>query len=95
MERSFFVSLEGNDNNSGSMKAPWLTIAKVNATNLRPGDRIFFKGGQAFPGSLVFLNAYGTSDKPILVTSYGIGRAQIRSENEGTPHLKPRRILYF
>ena len=53
-------------------------IPALNALSLRPGDRIFFAAGETFTGT-VELNSddAGTPSAPILLTSYGSGRATL------------------
>jgi hypothetical protein len=79
---SFYVDSEGgNDSNSGTSEAePWATIGRANALDLDPGDRLLFKGGEAFDGNLQLgaLDA-GTAEKPVVVDSYGGGRASIEA----------------
>lgn len=62
----------------GSFASPWKTISQVNAgtIGLQAGDSVFFKKGQIFNGRLV-VNASGTSNAPIVYTSYGIGNMPI------------------
>ena len=49
----YYVSLLGNDSNSGlSEKQPWRSIERVNATQLLPGDSVWFKADQTFFGNL-------------------------------------------
>ena len=45
------------------------TLQRINSLKLDPGDRIFLKGKELFPGTLS-LTINGTNDKPVLVTSY-------------------------
>lgn len=59
---------------NGTITNPWKTLAQVNAgtTNIQPGDTVFFKRSQVFNGRLV-VGGSGTSTKPIVYTSYGLG----------------------
>lgn len=82
---TYYVSPTGNNNYAGtSPTKPWKTIAKVNAKAFGPGDRILFKAGSVFTGNLSF-NALdkGSPSAPIVVGSYGTGRATI-SAGAGT-----------
>jgi hypothetical protein len=82
MATDYYVSPSGKDTNSGSQSAPWQTINKVNSVNFNAGDQIFFQGSQTFNGRLYFAsNAKGTATNPIVISSYGTGRATI---NGGT-----------
>src|SRR5262252_5398596 len=83
--RFFFVdSALGRDSAPGtSTRWPWRSINRVNQGSYKPGDTILFRGGQRFEGSLNFTarNASGSADAPIIVSSYGDGRATIVSSN--------------
>ncbi len=72
----YYVSSTGNDANPGTLARPWKSTVKVNTRTFRAGDRILFKGGEWFYGGLTFdrLDA-GTATNPIVVSSYGTGRA--------------------
>lgn len=76
----YYVSAAGNDAHAGtSLSRPWQTIAKINGRIFAAGDRIFFRGGDTFSGNLVFDNESGARTKPIVIRSYGTGRAVIRA----------------
>lgn len=76
---TFYVSPSGSNSAAGtSAAAPWRTLARVNAEKLRPGDRVLLQGGQRFTGGLVFTKGEaGDAAKPVVVGSYGSGRARI------------------
>ncbi len=75
------MSSSGSDSNSGtSQTAPWQSIGKVNSTTLDAGDTVLFEGGQTFSGSLEFRSGDGgSSSTPVTISSYGSGRATIKS----------------
>jgi hypothetical protein len=78
--RAYYVSPSGDDSNDGlSSESAWRTIERVNAGDYQPGDRILFEGGQTFEGALQFSphNARGNLNSPILISSYGEGRATL------------------
>ena len=79
----YYVSPSGSDAGLGSSAAEaWQTLARVNSLRLTPGDRVFLEGGGRFAGPLLFdQDDRGTPDKPIVVTSYGNGRATIEAGN--------------
>ncbi len=83
----YYVSPGGSNSNPGtSPELAWQTIDKVNQTDLEPGDCVMFEGGQTFvPSWAISLNAAdaGTSTAPVIVTSYGEGRATIQTESAG------------
>lgn len=73
----YYVSLFGNDSNPGSSEThPWRSIERVNATELLPGDSIWFQANQTFVGNLSLANVRQASCA-ITIGSYGSGRATI------------------
>jgi hypothetical protein len=82
---AFYVSPNGNDNNSGtSPSSPWQTIDRVNLGNYQPGDELLFQGGATFNGDLTLNTSdVGTPASPITISSYGTGTATI-SAGTGT-----------
>jgi hypothetical protein len=92
--RDYYVSAKGDDANAGTAARPWRSIAKVNATALRPGDRVLFAGGERFAGTIrLDAKDSGTAQHKVVVTSYGRGRATIEAGNgaglvaQGCSHL--------
>lgn len=77
----YYVSPSGNDINSGaSAETAWRTLDKVNATDLNPGDRVLLEGGNDYSGNLLLTSEdAGTSEHPVVVGSYGPGRARIKA----------------
>ncbi|MFI6602652.1 right-handed parallel beta-helix repeat-containing protein [Nonomuraea sp. NPDC050536] len=66
-------SRAGDDGAAGtSATAPWKTLDKVNAADLKPGDAISFKRGSSWDGQLK-LSAKGTASRPIVAQAYGNG----------------------
>ena len=65
------------------------SISALNTLRLRPGDRVLFQGGETFAGT-VTLNAEdaGTADRPVVLTSFGNGRATIASGAESAIRIR-------
>ena len=91
----YYVSLFGNDSNTGSSEThPWRSIERVNATELLPGDSVWFQANQTFIGNLSLANVRQASCA-ITIGSYGSGKATIDAgfgtgfvaENIGGLHL--------
>lgn len=69
------------DTNAGSQLFPWKTLNKVNTANLLSGDRVFFKKGQVWEGTLKLKNGvtYGsypdssTEAAPVIRASSNLG----------------------
>ena len=77
----YYVSLLGDDSNSGTSETqPWLSIERVNATELLPGDSVWFHANQTFFGNLCLADVRqsrrGTSEV-MTIGSYGEGSATI------------------
>lgn len=63
----------GKDSNKGTSEAAsWKTIAKVNRSKFRPGDRILFKRGEIWRETLVIPSS-GNASASIIFGSYGTG----------------------
>jgi hypothetical protein len=78
-ERTYYLSAAGNDSNSGSTEEQaWRSLSRVNDVDLAPGDRVLLRGGDVFEGGLHFDERdVGTPAAPIVVSSFGAGRAII------------------
>ena len=71
----YYVSSSGNDSANGlSSSTPWQSISKVNSSfsGFNPGDRILFKRGDVFYGTLR-ISRSGSSGNPITISAYGSG----------------------
>ncbi len=70
-------STNGNDSHNGSSpKNAWKSIEQVNNFRFKPGDKILFSGGEVYKGTIIIksINS-GNEDNPLLISSYGVGRA--------------------
>src|SRR4051812_4999088 len=77
---TYYVSASGDDAATGTAASPWRTLARVNGVTLRPGDSVLLRGGDTFSGGLFFdASDAGTPASPVVITSYGAGRATIAS----------------
>lgn len=77
----YYIAANGNDNNNGtSQSSPWKSIGKLNAyfSNLHPGDRVLFRRGDVFYGSIK-VNKSGTAGSPITIGAYGSGTKPVIS----------------
>ncbi|MEU6544819.1 right-handed parallel beta-helix repeat-containing protein [Streptomyces sp. NPDC046859] len=73
------MSPDGDDENDGlSPEKPWRTLDHANDVRFRPGDRLRLEGGERFRGSVTLEEGEaGSSTKPVVIESYGTGRATI------------------
>lgn len=78
----YLSSSTGNDGRSAieaqNPSTPWKSIDKLNTISslLKGGDRIFFKAGDVFYGTIKITKS-GSAGAPILFTSYGTGAKPI------------------
>jgi hypothetical protein len=71
-------SANGSDSNPGTLAKPWQTIAKVNSTELMPGQSVGFASGGVWRETLA-PGQSGTAASPIAFGAYGSGPAPIIS----------------
>ena len=68
---TYYVSNAGSDTNSGTTSsAPWATLAKVNATALKPGDTVALQRGSTWAETLKITHS-GSAGHVIQYLSYG------------------------
>lgn len=76
---TYYVSNAGNDANDGkSEDQAWASLEKVNSVSWQPGDRILFKAGDVWNGSLKLRGISGTQEAPIVFDKYGSDDPSIR-----------------
>jgi len=75
----YFVRQNGHDEAPGtSTNEAWRTIERVNRARLQPGDRVRFEAAASFVGNLLLsAEDAGTSNAPVVIGSFGEGRATI------------------
>ncbi len=66
--QNYYVSTTGNDLNSGSLTAPFMTIQK-GVDNLFPGDTLFIRGG-SYHEKVIIDQKHGIENYPIVITAY-------------------------
>ena len=65
--------ISGSDKHDGrSTRSAWKSLARLDGMEFKPGDRIHFKAGCRFVGSL-HPKGSGTAGKPIVIDRYGEG----------------------
>jgi hypothetical protein len=73
---------KGSDANAGTSPAKaWQTLAKVNASEFQPGDRVLLRRGSRWTGQLA-PHSSGAEGRPIVIGAYGRG-ALPRIDAEG------------
>ncbi len=75
---TWYIDTTGTDAGYGDKDKPFKTIWRINVVDLHPGDTVYFRAGQTFNGTLELrAGMNGTSKNPIVISSYGKGRAVI------------------
>lgn len=85
---TYHVSPLGNNSANGlTPGTAWRTLAHVNSRSFAPGDQVLLHGGQTFTDTgLRFLaNNAGSAADPIVIGSYGEGRATIKPASDVHP----------
>ena len=79
---SYYVdAVSGSDSNNGkSVDTAWKTLAKVNSTTFGAGDKILFKRGSSWTGTL-YPKGSGASGNPITIDAYGSGALPVINGN--------------
>jgi hypothetical protein len=74
----YYLSPRGSDVSPGSRQKPFQTIERLNQIDLEPGDRVLFEGESSYSGTITLdLDDSGEADRPVILTSFGTGRAVI------------------
>ncbi|MBU3714435.1 MAG: hypothetical protein FGM46_05745, partial [Ferruginibacter sp.] len=100
----YYVSTSGNNANNGtSPNTSWQTLSKVqtvcNNGTIVAGDRVLFKKGDIFTGTLLVSNIWGysaksgTASNPIVFSTYGSGNKPIFLYPSGGTTSAENRIL--
>lgn len=70
----YISSTDGNDSNNGtSAGTPWKSLSKASSLAYGPGDKILLKSGDQWNETLFIQNSIGSSEQPILLSSYDVG----------------------
>ncbi len=93
--KKYYISPSGSDANPGTISKPWKTTGAINRLRLLPGDAVYFEGGKTFTGGIALDQAdEGTDAHPVIISSYGKGRAIIDGGNsEGILMYRSRHII--
>lgn len=83
-EKTFYVSPEGNDRNSGTLERPWKTLAHA-ARQATPGDTVFMMPGE-YDGVLRPARS-GTADAPIVFKAFERRKARFVGDATGSAHI--------
>jgi hypothetical protein len=77
--RAFYISVNGNDANTGEKYAPFKTLSKINAIDWVGGDSLFFESSNEFVGTLKIHGFHGHGN--LFISSTGDKKAIIDGLN--------------
>src|SRR6266568_3286491 len=82
---TYYIRPGGHNTAAGTTPATaWRTLARADRAVLKPGTRLLLLGGNKYRGTLLIgPSDAGSVRKPILISSYGKGRAKIVSSGNG------------
>src|SRR4051812_44141173 len=89
---TYYFDSSGNDSNDGlSPATAWRTTTNANTVAFAAGDRLLFAAGQTFEGGVFLDNrSAGNEFNPLIITSYGNGRAIIDGQATNAITIKNR-----
>ena len=74
--KNYYFNPEAKDmNGNGSFDNPFRDLSKISNLKLNPADSILLAAGTNFKGSIVLSNVKGTTEHPIVISSYKCGNA--------------------
>lgn len=82
---TYYVSPAGNDEASGtSITTAWKSLDRINKQRLEKGDKVLLKAGSVFQGTILLDEKDGGDPSlPVLISSYGAGKAFIEAGEKG------------
>jgi hypothetical protein len=82
--RRYYISPRGDDALDASSPAKaWRSLAPMRGASIAPGDQILLEGGARFAGAIrLGPSAAGDPSHPVVIGSYGSGRATIETTGE-------------
>jgi hypothetical protein len=80
-QHDFYIASDGDDKNDGrSPGTAWRTLGRADREAFKPDDRLLLQAGASFRGQLSLgAGQAGRAGKPLIIGSYGEGRATIRA----------------
>ena len=95
-QRYYYADTSGNDNSVGTLYKPFKSIDKINSLHLKAGDKVYFRAGQTFEGTLKLRETVnGTKVHPIIITSYGKDNAMIDSKDSTAISIYKNKYIQF
>ena len=76
-----YLDRNGDDASPGTAERPLRSLEILSRRTWMPGDAVYLRGGQTFTGVLM-LPGGGSESKPVIIGSFGNGRATIDSSGE-------------
>jgi hypothetical protein len=87
VQKKYYIdSQKGYDTNSGTLRKPFKSVEQINGQKFKAGQSVLLAGGQVYEGTIRLNNLKGTWKKPIVIGSYGNGRATVNGGNSTAIH---------
>ncbi|HEX4084974.1 MAG TPA: right-handed parallel beta-helix repeat-containing protein [Chthoniobacteraceae bacterium] len=78
---TFYVEANGSDSGPGTQARPWRSLEALRRRVWAAGDAVYLCAGESFSG-LLELPGHGSDSHPVIIGSYGQGRATISAPGE-------------
>jgi hypothetical protein len=87
----YHLSLAGDDSHDGlSPTTAWKSLDRASRQLYASADRLLLRAGDTFPGSLLVSGGEADPQRPLVITSFGEGRARIHSSTSTAIQIKDR-----
>ena len=77
----YIDSINGNDANNGSIRAPFNSVSKLNSMTLAAGTSVYLRSGCTWTGQRLSFKGSGVDGNPIVIDKYDTGAAPLLAGN--------------
>lgn len=81
-QNKYYFSSKGMKEENGTKQQPFTSLKTLSQLTLKPGDSVFFRGGDTLAGNVSLSNAKGTKQHNIVFTSYGKGKCSLNGGSD-------------
>ena len=73
-KKYYFNPESKSERSDGSFSHPFRDLDKISSLKLNPGDSMMLAAGTTLRGSVTLVNVEGSADRPIVISSYKLGK---------------------